>query len=427
MRSVFYGWKIVAALAVVMFVAVAFPMYGGSVLNAAMGKEFQLDHKMLGLSYAIFMPVIGLSAPVLVAVMTRIGGRTTIAVANLTIALGAALMAGWVTSGMQAALIFGVVVGSGVAFGGIVACQVVATRWFVQRRTMVYSILLVSSGVGAFIAPALLGLFVNSPTLGWRGGWWLVALLALVSAAAAAIFVRESPQSMDLHPDGLPPGTAPVKSWVHRASRDIPPREAIRTASFWAIVFGTNIYSGAFAMVLAHAIHHIEQHGQTQIAAAFSISTIMLCTVFAKGFVGAVGDRIDPRYIWVGGLALTGLGFAFAAYFEGSALLYAFPIAFGLGIGVAPVCMTATLANYFGDKHFAFLFGMLVFCQAIAGFATPLLTGMAFDRLGSYQSSWLVAAVVCVICAICLAVTPPPSSRDTKTAEAPEPSTAPAA
>jgi MFS family permease len=83
--------------------------------------------------------------------------------------------------------------------------------------------------------------------------------------------------------------------------------------------------------------------------------------------------------------------------------------------------MTATLANYFGDRHFPYLFGMLVFCQAIAGFAAPLLAGMAFDKFGSYQSSWLVAAAACVVCAVCLAITPPPSPRSVPGRDTDEP------
>jgi hypothetical protein len=60
--SRFHGWKLLAILWGVLFVNLAFPAYGSSVVNE-MASQLHLDGKMRGLPYSVYMSMSGPPGP----------------------------------------------------------------------------------------------------------------------------------------------------------------------------------------------------------------------------------------------------------------------------------------------------------------------------------------------------------------------------
>jgi MFS family permease len=76
----FYGWKLLAAFWVVMFINLAFPAYGSSVINAAMLIDLRLDRQTLGWVFSTYMIMSGLPGPLVALSINRYGSRTTLLV-----------------------------------------------------------------------------------------------------------------------------------------------------------------------------------------------------------------------------------------------------------------------------------------------------------------------------------------------------------
>ena len=51
----FYGWKLLAALWCIVFVNLAFPTYGTTVVNAYMATDLHMDRKTLGSVFSLYM------------------------------------------------------------------------------------------------------------------------------------------------------------------------------------------------------------------------------------------------------------------------------------------------------------------------------------------------------------------------------------
>ena len=84
----FYGWKLLAAFWVILFINLAFPAYGSSVINAVMIRDLGLDRRTLGLMVSVYMLMSGLPGPLVAMVVNRFGVRATLVTGSAILLLG---------------------------------------------------------------------------------------------------------------------------------------------------------------------------------------------------------------------------------------------------------------------------------------------------------------------------------------------------
>jgi len=164
----FYGRKLLAVFWILVFVNLGFPMYGSSVINSVMMRDLNLDRRTLGLLFSLYTMMSGLPGPLVAVCVERFGVKSTLMLGGLFVTFGSVLMATVVSTSLHAALAFGVLVGIGVAMGGVISTQAGLARWFIRRRALVLAILSTSSGVGGFLAAPLVNRVVAFAGGNWR-------------------------------------------------------------------------------------------------------------------------------------------------------------------------------------------------------------------------------------------------------------------
>ena len=104
----------------------------------------------------------------------------------------------------QLAIVYGVLVALGLSATGHVVGSAVVSRWFIRRRATALSVLGAASMAGmSLLVPVAMWLIL---TVGWRATYAIIGLASVVVLLPLALWVvRESPESMGLAPDGLPP------------------------------------------------------------------------------------------------------------------------------------------------------------------------------------------------------------------------------
>ncbi len=95
-----------------------FPTFGTSVVNTYMAKAMHLNGKQHGLAFTVFSLMAGLPGPLVAISIRKYGIRPTLVIGTLITSIGAFLMATRVNTLLQAILVFGIIVGAGVAHGG---------------------------------------------------------------------------------------------------------------------------------------------------------------------------------------------------------------------------------------------------------------------------------------------------------------------
>jgi MFS family permease len=414
-RAPFYGWKLLAALWVILIANLAFPIYGMSVLDPYMATALRLDRTMLGLTYAVFMTMTGIPGPLAAWLVHRFGIRITLIAGNLLLVLGAAAMASVIRSPFAIVLVAGVIVGSSDAIGGPVPAQASVTRWFVRRRSFALAVLLSAGGIGGFIAAPLLDRIVAHSALGWRAGWWVIAVLGLAACIVAWLFVEESPERIGQRPDGgdsrMPDRAEHRRRAVHITEEDWSSIEALKSPTFWILMVAALGFSAALTLFLAQGITHLEDLGHSPVSAALALSVSVICGLVASLAVGALGDRVDPRRLWAACSALDALGIVMLLFARGDVAMYAAAAALGVAGSGSMVCLVTLLGNYFGARAYAAVFGTASAIQSTLSAVAPIVAGAWYDRHGSYGPVFLGVAVLCAVGAVMLALISPPRRR----------------
>jgi MFS family permease len=396
----FYGWKLLSVLWVVVFVNLAFPIYGSSVINTIMMQDLRLDRQTLGLLFSFFTIMSGLPGPLVGICISRFGVRRTLFSGSLLIAIGSVLMATIVSSGLLAALAFGVFVGTGVAAGGMISAQAGLSRWFVRRRALVLAILSSASGTGGFIASPLLNRLIAAAGGNWRAGWWLMAALSCIAGLAALAFVKESPADLNQTPDGrtlTDSETNRLKVHGWRSTEEWSVKEVLSGSSYWVMMLCQMGISCGYTVFLAHGIAHLQDLGHSRDAGSWAPSLMAFAGLFAKALVGLLGDKIDPRYIWVGFIASFGVGQFLLVNADSSFLMIAASGCMGIGFGGSVVAMAAVLSNYYGIKSFPALTGLAVAINTTLSAITPAVAGLMYDRGLGYQGVFYTLAAACFL------------------------------
>ena len=413
----FYGWKLLSVLWIVVFVNLAFPFYGSSVVNAAMIDDLGMDRATLGLIFSLFTLMSGLPGPLIAVCVNRFGARNTLVSGSLLVAGGSVIMATIVSKGWQAAMAFGFIVAIGVGAGGVMAAQVGLVKWFFRRRALALAILSSATAVGGAVAAPLLSKIIESAGGNWRMAWWFVATISAVAAILAQAFVKENPEDLGQLPDG---GAAEDKKekkkiarkWrgaVHITSEVWAYREALASPAFWFLMVSQMGISFGYTVFIAHGVVHLRDLGHSSGASSWAISMMALAGLLGKGITGAFGDRIDPRYLWAVFMGLFGIGQLLVVQAATPALLVAVAACLGIGFGGGVVCLAAVISNYFGTKAFASLSGLAMAINTAMGSITPTLAGWLYDSGYGYQGVFYAIAVWCAFGACILFFMRPPS------------------
>jgi MFS family permease len=414
----FYGWKLVAACWLIMAINLALPMYGLSFLNVHMADEFQFSRTTLGLAYSAFMVMTGLPGPLVAQLIGRIGIRNTLVIGNLLLVCGAVAMATMVNSPLLLLVFGGFVIGASDAIGGPIPAQAAITFWFVRRRSLALALVLSGGSIGGMIAAPVLEHVVALSGGEWRYGWWLIAALGLVAVAVSFLFVRDRPEDLGQTPDGLPvtpapgPDTHVAPARVYVTAERWTFGQVLRAPAFWLVMGCATGFSAAFTIFLAQGVLQMRDLGYSTETAAYLLSAAVGIGLVAHMLTGFLGDRFDPKLLWVAALICQATGIALFAHASHAWLLYASVVCLGIGGSSSMVCMVTLLGNWFGPRAYASVFGLASAVQSTLGAAAPIIAGYSYDRSGSFAPVFYVTAAICAVGGLVLLLLKPPRLDD---------------
>lgn len=413
MNNNFYGWKLIAALSAIIFINVGFVFFGSGVIAAPMVKELGLDRSLLGLGFTIFTMAQGLLTPLASMAVNRLGPRLTLTYGSLVQACLCFLLAYVTQQGWHYVIVFGVGVGLGIVFSGLVPALACVMVWFSAKRGLALSVVMAASGMGGFVAAPLINAIITAADGNWRAGWYLVGACVLVSAAIAFFFVRNDPAELGQQPDGGVPADAAAGSTVpaasiYRSDIDWTLKDALRTRSMWLIVLASIGYVIPLTVFMAHGVMHLKGIGHTPAAAALALGLLALCGVVGKIGAGYLCDRIESRLVWAGCLMAEAAGIVVVANAGTQMEIYVFAILMGIGYGACTVCWPAMLANYFGAKAYPTIIGIQGPLNVVGTSAAPVIAGLMFDHYNTYSTVFIGIGALTLATGILLLLATPP-------------------
>jgi MFS family permease len=360
----------------------------------------------------------GFAAPLIAYFINRKGVRFTLFLGSLILICGATAMATLMSRNWHYVIFFGIVIGLGTGFGGILPVQTCVTLWFRLKRALAISLVLTAAGIGGFVAAPLLNRIIVMADGDWRVGWFFVAALSAVSALLSILWVRNRPEDLGQFPDGLSEDTKRQQAnekgvglspkGIHRSMVDWAVRDALRSRTMYLIILIGVCFLIPFSVCIAHGVLHLNDLGHKPNTAAMSVGILTLFSIVGRLLGGALGDRVEPRFPFMAGMVLMGLG-CFVLVSAGSTLaVYLYAAFVGVGFGAGLVCFSAMIANYYGANSFASIQAVTFPVCTAVGAAAPFLVGLAYDRVGNYTMGLKGAGIAALIAAAALLFTIPP-------------------
>lgn len=389
-RGLYYGWIIAVSAGILLVVTNGMTLSGLAVYDENLLRTLQDATGQTTLRGPLkFRDLItfwgsGALAPLAGALADRIGVRPL-----MVVGLGLLSAAYFAYAGVDALgqiYLIHILLALTLATCGLVINVMLVSRWFVRNRGLALGIALAGTSLGNAALPPLNAWLIAH--LGWQSAFKWSSLLPLLLIPLVLFVIRErpvdraqSPHGESAHSSSITAAQASGMSWS----------DAMRSSTFWILAL---IAMCTFYAVLAVSTNlqlHLRGQGFTpQIAAAGSTVTF-LTGLLGKIASGTVAESFGRKRIFVGTIALmaTGAWLVVTADFR---TIWAALVLFGLGWGGLYTLLQLLAADYFGLRYLGRILGTITVLDTFGGGLGPWLTGVMYDRFGSYTVPFTVIA-----------------------------------
>ena len=397
----FYGWVIVFAAFLALLISNGMVLGGISVFDEALLSEFGWDVGPLKFRDLLTFIVAGFGAAGAGALADRIGVRPLVVAGALFLSAGF-----WLYTRVDSlAVVYAahVLFGLALACAGLVINVMLVGRWFKARRGTAIGLALVGTSLGNVVFPALnVSLLAG---VGWRAAMGWLALLPLALIPLALVLVKEWPRDRGTFPDGVRPAGASADPLAAPADPGgMSYGQAIRSRNFWAL---STVAFATFYAILAIASHlflHFRGQGLDPATAAAGLSTLFGLGLVGKFAFGFLADRLPHKGVFLGNLVVMLAGAVLLAAVN-PATMWLAVVLVGLGWGGLYTLLQLLCVESFGLKAVGAVLGTISIVDAIGGGLGIWLTGVLFDRTGSYDLGFgVIAGLVGVALVAALAV-----------------------
>jgi len=389
---IFYGWWIVAIGCVQDAVKGGLFNTGFTLYFLPVLTELNLSRAATSLPFSLSRLEAALGAPFVGYLIDRFDVRVMLVVGTLLAGLGLILLS-LTHSYLLFLLVFIGPLSFGFQAGFNQATLAVVAHWFRRKRGLAMSIVQTGQAIGGVVIFPLVALAVLN--LGWRTAAALSGLVVLL-LLPLVLFIRRSPESMGLLPDGesAARGAALGRTPPLGDATEFTTREALRTPTFWLLAAFHGLRNVPYAGVTVHLVPLLVWKGLDEPAAAFYVGLTALATVVIRPLTGWLGDRQSKQMVGAVGVLLGAAGLVVLAYGDGAWwALVLFAVLFSFGDGVNSVTW-ALVGDVFGRAHFATIRGWISMFQSFASMPAAVYTGWIYDRTQSYTQA-LIAFVIC--------------------------------
>jgi MFS family permease len=326
----------------------------------------------------------GVSQPFAGAIADRYGSGRVVVVCGLMYVLGLVLMSS-ATTGVDLSISAGLLIGFALSGTGFpVILSVVGRSVDESRRSLFLGFASAGGSSGQLLMVPLAQVFLDG--FGWGTALLLLAVLSSAMVPLAAVLTGK-PTS----------GTARViKQSLSQAIG-----EASRHGGYWYLTAGFFVCGFHVAFIATHLPSFIIDRGAAPALGAVALAVIGFGNIIGSLACGVLGGRYPKRRVLAGlylGRSVVITLFVLAPVSDLSILLFAAGIGM-LWLGTVPLT-SGLVAEIFGMRYMATLFGFVFFSHQLGSFLGAWLGGYVFDTTGSYDLVWWIAVVLGIAAAL---------------------------
>jgi len=397
----FYGWRIVAVCFLTHCLTVGTVFYAFGVFFHPLSEHFGWTRAQISWGFSFASIAGALLAPVLGRIVDEYGPKPVQIFGAAMLGLGYLVLAG-VESLWQYYAAMGLCVAAGSTALGPVSSNTAVARWFVRRRGRALGISTAGISMGGVIFVPLTHLLIEG--LGWRGAFVAIAaIVVVVGVPPIALWMRRSPEELDLLPDGdVPRGPLDIRAIQAEVERSMTAREAMRGRDFWLIAIAFALTISGLSAILLHQIPYLIDQGMEPAIASWLLGATAGVGVVGKLGFGWLLDRFNERRVILFCFILQAVGIGLLFFAARRWVLVLYVLVYGYAMGGNATLHATTVGKVFGRLHYG----------AIAGRMSPIIVGLqsagvpfvgwVHDRTGSYAPAFWTVIVASIVAAGCI-------------------------
>ncbi len=348
------------------------------IFLAPVSADLGLGRESFAFAIAVQNLLWGVSQPFVGAIADRYGSGRVVAVCGLMYVLGLVLMAN-ASSGLELTVSTGLLIGfalSGTGFPVILA--VVGRSVDESRRSLFLGFASAGGSSGQLLMVPLGQVFLDG--FGWGTALLLLAVMSSLMVPLAALLTGKAAVAGD---------RLRKQSLVEAID------EASRHGGYWYLTAGFFVCGFHVAFIATHLPAFIIDRGAAPALGAVALALIGLGNIIGSLTCGVLGGRFPKKFVLAGlylGRSLVITLFVLAPTSDLSIMLFAAGIGM-LWLGTVPLT-SGLVAQIFGMRYMATLFGFVFFSHQLGSFLGAWLGGYVFDITGSYDLVWWIAVAL---------------------------------
>jgi MFS family permease len=402
--QIHYGWVIVAVGFLIIFACIGLGRYAYTMLLPSMQVGLGLPFDRLGFigtgNFCGYLLAVVLAPQMIRRFKPRhviSGGLLLMTMALFGISAG---------SGFVMPLVCYFFVGMGTGFANIPTMALIS-HWFRSDQRGKAAGLMIGGNGAAIMLAGVTVPFLNRTfgSNGWRIGWLLLAIIALLVTIAAAWLVRNYPSDKGLEPLGKVTPLSPdqLVPREHRGDGALLLRLGLLYLAFGAtfMVYGTFIVTTM-----------VREYGFSEAKAGMYWSWAGFFSLFSGLLFGMISDRIGRKYGLALVFAIQSAAYLLAGVNPGSSGLIVSIVLYGSAVFAIPAIMAAAVGDYLGLSRAASAFATITMFFAAGQTIGPATAGVIGKSCGSFSNAYLLTALITVTAMIFALYLPKPLNEN---------------
>ena len=302
--------------------------------------------------------------------------------------LGGALVAHALTSSPYVVYAARTVMGVSLCLVGVLPSIVLVSNWFVRRRGLALGILLTGTSIGGVVIPQIATPLIAA--YGWRTAMIAVSMLVwVVLLPAVLLLVKDRPAEIEAQPDGEASATT---ASVSAASTGLTLAQALRTPLFWTLALCAAAVFYPIFVSTQQFILQAAKIGLSPQQASLGLSSLFFVSVLGKFLFGWLSDRFPPTRVMLT-CCLVMFASTLVLLNLTASTIFAFLIPFGFGYGGTFVLLQRIAADYFGNRDYPKILGVLIVIETVGASIGGLVTGRMADAAGGDYTKAFYAVI----------------------------------
>ncbi len=411
--GLYYGWKIVAALLVILTFSSGLSFYNHSVYLNALATQSSFSVSTASMAVSVFFLSSGVAGLLVGRMIQRVDTRISFTLGALLCFIALTALA-HVQALWQLILVY-MIFGSGFASSALLPATTLITRWFRRRRAMALSVASTGLSLGGVVITPLSVLLVER--YGFSTAAPLMGVMYLIGVIPVAwLWLRPEPASLGLQIDGgksepevavassapADPVRKPIVS-QKISEQGITLKEARKLWLFWGICIGYVFLMLAQVGGIAHQ-YGLAREQLSEAQTALAVAILPVASIVGRLLGGWLVEQMSIRRFAIIVMIMQAVALMILAGGFSPLSLCIGLFLFGSSVGNLLMLQPLLLAEAFGVRDYARIFSVSNLMSSWGTAAGPALMGIAYAASESqYALPYFVIALAGLV-GLCLFV-----------------------